>query len=69
MYYFPVMQKNGFYDKEYFVKLNEWKFIEEIDNQKSIILLQNDDFIEFTQDKKIFTDLMYSVSKDETRIL
>ena len=32
---FPVYRKNGFYDKEYFVKLGEWKFIEEeIDNQK-----------------------------------
>jgi DNA polymerase III sliding clamp (beta) subunit (PCNA family) len=29
--------------------------------------LQDDTFIEFTQDRKIFTDLMPSVSKDETR--
>ena len=23
---FPCTEKNGFYDKEYFVKLGEWKF-------------------------------------------
>ena len=66
---FPCNVQNGFYDKEYFVKLNEWKFIEEIDNSNKTVFsdLQKDDFIEFTQDKKIFTDLMNSVNNDETR--
>lgn len=62
---FPCNVENGFYDKEYFVKLNEWKFLRDID--KVFSDLQNDTFICFTQDKKIFTDIMYSVSKDETR--
>jgi DNA polymerase III sliding clamp (beta) subunit (PCNA family) len=66
---FPCNAENGFYDKDYFVKLNEWKFIEEIDNSGKTEFsdLQNDTFIEFTQDKKIFIDLKNSVSTDETR--
>ena len=57
---FECNVENGIYDKEYFTKLGEFKLIQDLNDFIFWENLQDDNFIEFTQDKRIFSDLMPS---------